>query len=72
MANAARIEIEIQFGPALQAAVDVLYAANDLIELIPEWHATEREALRFRMHDAAQRIRAEIKRHEKARAVTNR
>lgn len=65
MANAAKLEIEIAFGPALQAAVDVLYAANDLLDLIPEWHTREREALRLRIDDAAQRIRAEINRHEK-------
>lgn len=45
MAAVGKLTIEIQKGPALRAALDVLDLASDLLDLIPEWHAKERGEL---------------------------
>jgi hypothetical protein len=42
------LTIEVRTGPVMRTALDVLEHAAELYELVPEWHAAEREELRQR------------------------
>jgi hypothetical protein len=39
------VNIEVELGPTLRTAIDVLELAREVAELIPDWHAAEREEL---------------------------
>ena len=41
----AKIRVEVERGPVLRTALDVLEWASELEEIIPDWHEREREEL---------------------------
>lgn len=42
------VNIEVELGPTLRTAIDVLELARDIVELIPDWHQGERDELEAR------------------------
>lgn len=42
------VNIEVQLGPTLRTAIDVLELARDIVELIPDWHSDQRDELEAR------------------------
>jgi hypothetical protein len=40
---------EVEFGPAFRAIMDCVDLCGDVLDLMPEWNAMEREAIEQRM-----------------------
>jgi hypothetical protein len=57
--------IEVTVGPTLRTALDVLDLAVDLLELVPEWHEQEREALLARATALQETVLRELKKPPK-------
>ena len=45
------VTIEVRIGPVLKAAIELLETVSELQDIIPEWHAAERDDLMQKSRD---------------------
>lgn len=57
----ANLTVEVKIGPILVSAISCLRAAEVALDLVPEWHATERSELRKHIKKLKTKLLNEMK-----------